>query len=72
MVQSDRQQVLRLTSTHAEAAEVQALLSNLSLFLSGLLNTAEQLTDAQRWERIWLWILRPWLRPAGALRGPNG
>jgi hypothetical protein len=32
---------------------VQELLTNLSLFLSGLRNTAEQLASAQCWKRIW-------------------
>lgn len=72
LVESGRQVVLRLTSTHAEAARAQALLSGLSLFLSGLLNTAEQLDAAGRWERIWDRILRPWLRPQGLLPGPSG
>ena len=60
------QSVLRLTSSHAEAARVQGLLSNQSLFLSSLLNTAEQLTPAQRWQRIWKRILAPYLA-----RGPT-
>jgi hypothetical protein len=41
-----------LTSNHAEAAKAQELLTNQSLFLSGLKNTAEQLTSAQCWQRI--------------------
>jgi hypothetical protein len=43
VIESGRQVTLRLTSTHGEAARAQALLTNLSLFLSGLKNTAEQL-----------------------------
>ncbi len=72
IVSSGRQQVLRLTSTHGEAERVQGLLSDLSLFLSGLLNTAEQLNPAQRWERIWVRILKPWLPTEVALPGPSG
>lgn len=72
VIESGRQITLRLTSTHAEAARAQRLLTGVSLFLSGLLNTAEQLTASQRWERIWERILRPWLRPAGLLPGPSG
>jgi hypothetical protein len=72
VIESGRQITLRLTSTHAEAARAQRLLTGVSLFLSGLLNTAEQLTPAARWERIWERILRPWLRPAGLLPGPSG
>lgn len=72
VVASGRQITLRLTSTHAEAARAQQLLTGVSLFLSGLLNTAEQLTASQRWERIWERILSPWLRPAGLIPGPSG
>ena len=72
LVESGRQITLRLTSTHAEAARAQAMLTNLSLFLSGLKNTAEQLSPAQCWERIWARILAPLLTPAAALPGPSG
>lgn len=48
-----------LTSTHAEAGRAQELLTNLSLFLSGLRNGAEQLTSVQCWQRIWERILTP-------------
>jgi hypothetical protein len=72
VIESGRQITLRLTSTHAEAARAQRLLTGVSLFLSGLWNAAEQLTAAQRWERIWSRILSPWLRPAGLLPGPSG
>jgi hypothetical protein len=66
LVESGRQITLRLTSTPAEAARAQAMLTNLSLFLSGLKNTAEQLSPAQCWERIWARILAPLLTPAAA------
>lgn len=72
LIESGRQLVLRLTSTHGQAAEAQSLLTRLSLFLSGLRNTAEQLTPAQCWERIWDRILSPWLRPTAALPAPSG
>ena len=52
LVESGRQVTLRLTSTHAEAARAQALLTDLSLFLSGLKNTAEQLDANGCWERV--------------------
>lgn len=61
-----------LICPRAEAARAQRLLTGVGLFLSGLLNTAEQLTAVQRWERIWERILRPWLRPAGLISGPSG
>jgi hypothetical protein len=48
-----------LTSTHAEATRVQQLLTELSLFLSGLRNAAEQLPHPQCWARIWERILTP-------------
>ena len=71
-LKSGRQITLRLTSTHAQAAHAQTLLTNLSLFLSGLKNTAEQLSPNQRWERIWIRILTPWLTPRAALPAPSG
>lgn len=72
VLESGRQLTLRLTSTHGEAARAQRVLTEVSLFLSGLLNTAEQLSAAARWERIWDRILGPWLRPVGLLPGPSG
>jgi len=72
MIESGRQVTLRLTSTHGEAARAQARLTNLSLFLSGLKNAAEQLSPAQCWERIWARILEPLLTPGPALPGPSG
>jgi len=72
VVESGRQLTLRLTSTHAEAARAQSLLTGLSLFLSGLQNTAEQLSCAARWERIWARILRRWRHPVAALAGSSG
>jgi hypothetical protein len=48
-----------LTSTHAEAGRVQRLLTDVSLFLSGLRNSAEQLSARQCWERIGERILTP-------------
>jgi hypothetical protein len=72
MIESGRQITLRLTSTHAQAAHAQTLLTNLSLFLSGLNNTAEQLSPSQCWERIWARILTPLLTPREALPAPSG
>ena len=53
------QSTVVLTSTHGEASRVQRLLTDLSLFLSGLRNTAEQLTSQECWVRIWERILTP-------------
>ena len=72
VIESGRQITLRLTSTHAEAARAQRLLTGVSLFLSGLLNTAEQLTASGRWERIWDRVLGPCLRPVALIPGPSG
>jgi len=72
VLESGRQLTLRLTSTHAQAAHAQSLLTHLSLFLSGLKNTAEQLSPAECWERIWTRILTPLLTPRDALPAPSG
>lgn len=72
IIKSGGQTTLRLTSSHAEAAQAQDLLTRLSRFLSGLSNTAEQLEPAERWRRIWRRILEPYLRPAAALLGASG
>jgi len=72
IVRSGGQTILRLTSNHAEAAQAQQLLTSLSLFLSGLLNTAEQLAAPERWRRIWRRILEPYLRPPAAQLAPSG
>jgi hypothetical protein len=72
VITSGRQTILRLTSSHAEAAHVQKILTDLSMFLSGLMNAAEQLTSSERWKRIWHRILEPLLRPAAALPAPSG
>jgi len=72
VVTSGRQTVLRLTSQHAEALEAQKILTGLSVFLSGLLNAAEQLSSQERWRRIWHRILEPFRQPAAALLSPSG
>lgn len=72
IIKSGGQTTLRITSNHAEAAQAQELLTKLSLFLSGLNNTAEQLDPPARWRRIWQRILEPFLRPPTALLAPSG
>lgn len=72
VTESGKQLTLRLTSTHAEASRAQALLTDLSLFLSGLKNAAEQLSPARCWERIWDRIMAPLLQPSRLLPEPSG
>lgn len=72
IIRSGGQTTLRLTSNHAQAAEAQSLLTRLSVFLSGLSNTAEQLSSNQRWRRIWQRILIPYRRPGAALLADTG
>jgi len=72
IIKSGGQTVLRLTSSHAEASQVQEILSNLSLFLSGLMNAAEQLKPEERWKRIWERILAPFRQPPSGLLAPSG
>lgn len=72
LITSGGQTTLRLTSNHAEAAQAQELLTNVSLFLSGLINAAEQLDGPERWRRIWSRILEPYRQPAVAALGPSG
>jgi hypothetical protein len=72
VITSGRQTILRLTSSHAEAAHAQKVSTNLSLSLSGLMNAAEQLTSSERRQRIWHRILEPLLRPVAALRAATG
>jgi hypothetical protein len=72
LIKSGGQTTLRLTSNHAEASHAQSVLSNLSLFLSGLINAAEQFKPEERWRRIWHRILEPYRLPAAAWLAPSG
>jgi hypothetical protein len=72
LTESGRQLRLTLTSTHGEAAYAERLLTQISLFLSGLKNTAEQLSPAGCWQRIWERILAPYLRPRAAIPARSG
>jgi hypothetical protein len=72
LIKSGGQTTLRLTSHHAEASHIQSVLSKLSLFLSGLINAAEQLQSEERWRRIWRRILEPYRLPAAACLAPSG
>lgn len=72
LIKSGGQTTLRLTSNHAQAAQAQSLLTQLSLLISGLNNTAEPLPSTERWRRIWRRILTPCRRPAAALLVESG
>jgi Transposase DDE domain group 1 len=72
MVESAHQLKVYLSSVHEAGRLAQRLLTGLSQFLNGLKNTAEQLSPAQCWQRIWDRILGPLLKPAAALPGPSG
>ena len=72
VIKSGGQTKLIITSNHAEAREVQDILSKLSLFLSGLTNAAEQLKSEERWRRIWYRILEPFRQQGTALLGGSG
>lgn len=50
---------LTITSVHAKALKIQAMLSAANAFMSQLKSTAEQLTRAQYWEAILKRILQP-------------
>ena len=68
LVSHANQTTLILTSSHAQADKAQELLTDLSRFLSGLRTTAEQLTSADRWKRIWERILTPFRAMEAACR----
>jgi hypothetical protein len=70
--ESGAETTLRLTSQHAKARHIQSVLSKLNLFLSGLINTAEQLKAEERWRRIWQRILEPDRLPTAAWLAPSG
>ena len=72
LTQSGGQTTLHLTSNHAQAAQAQTLLTQLSLFLSGLTNAAEQLKPGEGWRQIWRRILEPYRPPATAMLGGSG
>jgi hypothetical protein len=59
-----------ITPAHGEAGKIQEILTFVSTFLHGLMNTTEQLTSAERWQRILSKIFEKQLggRP---LKGPS-
>ena len=61
LVTSGRQRLLRLTSTHLKAKEIQASLMRIGEFMKRISATAEQLDFNRIWELIILVAFRQWL-----------
>ena len=61
LVTSGRQRLLRLTSTHLKAKEIQASLMRIGEFMKRISATAEQLDFNRIWELIILVAFRKWL-----------
>jgi hypothetical protein len=72
VVKSGRQTTLRLTSSHRDREEAQRILTRLSLFLSSILNTAEQLTADECWARICAPIIAAFLGQRANVALPSG
>ncbi|NBS53725.1 MAG: hypothetical protein EBS96_14150 [Spartobacteria bacterium] len=49
--------------SHSKGNRIKSQLAEASAFLQNLLTTAEQLTNAQRWERILLRIFEKFIKP---------
>jgi hypothetical protein len=62
LVRHARQITLRVASSHGRAGWAAAALAEIALFLSRLMNTAEQLTPLERWYRILSHALRHFLK----------
>jgi hypothetical protein len=56
-----RQTTLRITAAHGRAGWARSVLDGVARFLTGLVEGAEQLTDAERWSRILSHAMRSWL-----------
>ncbi len=50
--------------SHSKGSRIKTQLAEASAFLQSLLSTAEQLSNAQRWERILLRIFEKFISPA--------
>ena len=61
LIVSGRQRLLRLTSTHLKAKEIQASLMTIGAFMKGISAIAEQLDFNQIWKMIILASFRKWL-----------
>ena len=68
-VRHARQTTIKIASTHARSVPAAEALRAVATFLRGLVRTAEQLTDLQRWREILARAFKAFLngRP---LRGP--
>ena len=73
LVISGRKRLLRLTSTHLKAREIQSLLMRIGAFMKRISAIAEQLDFNRAWELIILAAFRKWLggnRAKGLLPEP--
>lgn len=73
LVTSGRRRLLRLTSTHLKAGEIQSSLMRIGAFMNRISAIAEQLDFNRIWELIILAAFRKWLggdRPGGLLPEP--
>ncbi len=61
---------MEITSTHAKASQIAAILTKVSGFLKRIKTTAEQLTQRERWELILSAAFRQFL--GGKLIGHTG
>ena len=66
LVNSGRQRLLRLTSTHLKARDIQLSLMRIGDFMKRISATAEQLDSNRVWELIILAAFRRWLGRDGA------
>lgn len=64
-----RQTTLRIASTHGNARWAERVLTGVAVFLSEMIDAAEQLTVDQRWTRILAHAVRSWLH-GRQLRAP--
>ena len=63
IVMNGGKRVIRLTSTHARAADIRTALTRIGAFLEWVASTAAKLTKEDRWRVIWMYAFRKLLRP---------
>ena len=62
LVTTGRRKIIRLTSMHAMADQIQLTLNRISQFLNDLVQTAEQLSTEEKWAAILSAAFIKWLR----------